>query len=212
MRLLLLFSTLFFLMGCSCFREPPSQDPWLYANRVHQEFPTDDITAIVEGLVAELKYEKRLRYQSGMICVGEHGPKLRLEFVSQNLLPEVCRAREFLVAIVEELLYRLNHRFVDPKLRPEPYTSANLELYIKFESFYGVYCDPYYIGWIALENDVAFYYAFTLDNFRLNSWDKHSEPYFKSKSIANAQIEAEKLYRLQHPSKTLPNVLQFEMH
>jgi hypothetical protein len=208
MRFLLLLTPLIFLMGCS--RGPVSQDDWIYANRVQHEFPTDDITSIVEDYVVELKHEKRIRYESSMICVGDgHGPKLRLEFISQNLMM-LCEAREFLVEIVEEFLHRLNTRYVDPLLRPEPFTSANLELYIKFESFYGVYCDPYYIGWIALENDMAFYYAFTLDDFRLNSWDKHSEPYYKSKSIARAQIAAEKGYQLTHPKKTPRDILQIQ--
>lgn len=211
MRVLLILSSLLLLLsGCRGIPIPDilatSHKPdWIYDQRMREEFPTDDVTWIVEKYIVSWRHEHDLYLENSMICISDDqtvGPTLRLEFVSQTLLADVCEGREFLVDFVEGLIFEMNNNYVDPFLRPAPFTSANLEIYIKFESFYGEFVDPFYMGWIVLEENMAYYYAFTLDNTKLNSWDLHEEPYFKSRSIAFAQKQAEKEYRLLHPKKS----------
>lgn len=196
MRLIFLLASTLLLCGCMKHNNGPDTD-WMYADRVRVDFATDDATMIIQQFVTELHYEKRLNLESAFMCIGDHGQKIRIEFTTQALLM-LCEARELMSDIVEGVLYNINTKLVDPVQKPQPYTSADLEIYIKFESFYGEYDDPFYIGWIAMEENMVYYYAFNLDNRKLRSWSTHYEPYPKTKSIAHAQREAEKEYKLSH--------------
>lgn len=194
MQYALIFLALFLASCCSKTLDP---EDTRYAHRQLMEVPSDDLTWAVEQVAAELKYERRLRLENAMVCRSIDSPMLRLEFTTQNIM-ELCEARELLVDVVERFLYRLNTDYIDPEFRPAPYTSDNLEIYINFESYYTMYADRFYIGWVCLEDGEAYYYASTLKNNKLAFWHKHQEPYFKSKSIARAHTEAEKVYKRTH--------------
>lgn len=203
--LLILFS----LTGCCCFEHEMTPEEGRGAHRQLIERPSDDLTWTVEQVAAELKYDRRLHLENAMFCNGVDGPILHLEFITQSIL-ELCDARQMLVDVVERFLYRLNSNYLDPSFKPEPFTANNLEIYINFESYYVLYVDRFYIGWVVLEDGEAFYYASTLKNNKLAFWHAHVEPYFKSKSIAMAQIEAEKHYRMTHPGP--PSALKGELY
>lgn len=175
-----------------------------YHDRVMMDFDTEEFSQVIWDFATELKYERHLRFEDSYVCFGPE-TKIRLEFSSQDLL-EMCDARLLLVDVVEGLLDRLNHsKAVASKLIPFPLTADYLEIYIDFQSFHGVYVDPYFIGWVVLEEGTAYYYAFTLKNRDLDMWDFRYEPYFKSRSFAMLQREAEKKYREVHPiSKHAP--------
>lgn len=201
MRNALIFIILCSLTSCCCITPTMTPEDTRYAHRQLIERPTDDLTWTVEQVTTELKYERRLHLENAMYCSGIDGPMIRLEFITQNIM-ELCEARELLVDVVERFLFRLNSNYIDPDLRPEPFTSDNLEIYINFESFYVLYVDRFYIGWVVLEDGECYYYASNLKNHKLDFWGAHQEPYFKSKSIAHAQIEAEKEYKRIHPGPT----------
>lgn len=205
------FFLLLFSSSCCCFNSPtpPQEDPrWKYAQRFRQERPTDDLTNAVEMYATELKYEHRLHLENAMVCTHEGIPSIRLEFITQHIL-ELCEARQLLVDVVEGLLVKLNTDYIEPELRPFPFTADQLEIYIDFESFYLEYDDPMYIGWVVLEDGIAFYYAANLKNEKLDCWQSHWEPYYKSRSITYAQRTAEREYHLRHPEPS--SSLQGEM-
>lgn len=189
----------------SCRRLPPNEVD--YKDRVLMQFDTDEFSQVVWDYVTELKYDRRLHLENAMVCFDGHS-KLRLQFSTQ-LIIEMCEARELLVDVAEGLLDKINHnKGVASLLDPYPLTADQLEIYIDFQSYYGLYADPFYIGWVVLEDGMAYYYAFTLKNTKLNSWEVRSEPYFKSRSFVFFEREAEKKYKEAHPVKTIESILQ----
>lgn len=209
MRYLLTALMLFGLSSCCFFNnscnecEESFPEDWMYEGRFRKDRPTEDLTFAVEEYAAELKHEHRLYLEDCMVCWSPDGAKIRLEFITQHIL-ELCPARELLVDVVEGLLYRLNTNYIPEDLRPIPFTADNLELYIRFESFFGKFVDPFYIGWIALEQGISYFYAFTLENPKLDVFHTRWEPYYKSLTIVKAQRAAEKEYRMTHPEPINP--------
>jgi hypothetical protein len=120
---------------------------------------------------------------------------IRMEFICMDLL-EVREARMLLVDLVEGLLTELNQ---NPILGPEfityPLSPGQLEIYIDMQSYYGIYIDPYYVGWIKLEKDTAYYYAFDQKIDGLNYWDYRIEPYSKSRELVVQERAAEDLFK-----------------
>ena len=170
----------------------------MYRNRVLKEIDTEDFSEVIIPYSVELRYEKRLHLQQSYVLYAGADPKIRLQFISQDIL-ELCQARALLVDVVEGLLGRLNLIVGGSKIFPKKITPADLEIYIDFESFYCKYCDPMYIGWIALEDSMAYYYAYNVKDYTRDFWQKRVEPYFKSLSFAAIKQRAEVDYELAHP-------------
>lgn len=194
-------------IGCNCMNVPPeSFRTWpgckatgpMYRNRVLREINTEDFSEVIIPYSVELRYEKRLHLQQSYVLYAGADPKIRLQFISQDIL-ELCQARALLVGVVEEFLARLNDKFTKSEIFHLPFTAADLEIYIDFESYYCKYMDPYYIGWIALEDSMAFYYAFSVKNYSRDFWQVRIEPYFKSLSFATIKQRAEIDYEKAHP-------------
>lgn len=177
--------------------------PTMYDERVMTQFGTEDLTKIVYEFTTALRHERRLILEESYVAMGPEETHLRLEFISQDLL-EVREARYLLVDIVEGLLEWINHDEVAQKLRPYPFTADQLEIYVDFQCFYGLYVDPNYVGWMVLEKGTSFFYAFSVkdwdkDFLDRDFWNKRIEPYAKSRSFAMAEREAESKYRVYHP-------------
>lgn len=213
-RNLFIIVSLIFLSSCSpgmvpC---PVTERPLkpLYNERVRVFENTDDVAQLIWSYATELKYEKRLRLEHSCVIAGEDYSKIRIQFSSQDIL-ELCEARQLLVDVVEGLLARVNESDVGLELEPYPLSADYLEIYIDFQSFYGEYLDPFYIGWVALEDGFSYFYAFDLKNKKLDTWSTHYEPYFQSRSFALFQRAAEEQYKQAHP-KNKPSVLSRERY
>lgn len=198
-----IFLFLFLLGLTSCRRF--AENEMRYDERVMMQFDTDDFSQVVWDYVTELKYDHRLHIENAMVCF-DGDSKIRLQFSTQLIL-ELCEARDLLVTVAEGLLDRVNHsKALSEYLNPYPLTADQLEIYIDFQSFYGIYDDPFYIGWVVLEEGMSYFYAFNLKDKRLNThqyrfdfWNSRIEPYFKSRSFVYAQREAERKYKESHP-------------
>lgn len=198
MHYLSLLFLLTLLAGCYPKHVPPQRDPkWLANREVLKERPSDALTFAVEEYAVGLKYDKRLHLEHAYACVNEEGPIIKLEFITQHIL-ELCEARQLLVDVVEGLVDKLNTNYIEEEFRPYPFAANQIELKIIFESFYVIYDDPMYIGEIVLEDGMSYFYAANVKNDKLDCWDAHQEPYFKSASIAHAQRTAEKEYKMAH--------------
>jgi hypothetical protein len=185
-----------FAVGCK--REPEGSHP--YEDRVLIQYNTEDLSELVYDYIAELKHDNHLFFETGYIASGANESILRLEFSTQNIM-ELSEARALLVDTVEGMLSRLNNSRVGFSLQPYPLTADQLELYIDFQSFHGVHVDPFFIGWVALEQGMAYYYAFNLENDRLDFWNSRTEPYAKSRSFVMLERQGEAKYKAKHPHK-----------
>ena len=161
-----------------------------------------EIVHVIQNFLAYLRHEKHLRLEDSGVYYNEFINSIRMEFICMDLL-EVREARMLLVDLVEGLLVELNK---NPVLAPEfityPLTPRHLEIYIDFESFYGLFNDVYYVGWIKLEKDIAYYYAMDLKypsgmlNLpNINFWDFRIEPYYKSRELVIYERESEQLFK-----------------
>lgn len=207
MRYAFIFLLALVCTACNCMNVPrESWTTWpgckgtgpMYRNRVLKEIDTEDFSEVIIPYSVELRYEKRLHLQQSYVLYAGADPKIRLQFISQDIL-ELCQARALLVDVVEGLIARLNLVVGGSRIFPKQVTAADLEIYIDFESFYCKYCDPMYIGWVALEDNMAYYYAYNVKDYTKDFWQKRVEPYFKSLSFATIKRRAEIDYELAHP-------------
>lgn len=190
--LILMLAPLLF-SGCMCCDGPAEEcygiGPWI------KKIDAPEIVHAIQHYLAYLRHEKHLRLEDSSIWYDEEVNTVRMEFISQDIL-EVREARFLLVDLVEGLLVELNKNpIIAPELATYPLTPEHLEIYIDFESFHGRFVDPYYVGWITLENGEATYYAFDLKEPGRNKWDFRTEPYFKSREFTVFEREAEKMFK-----------------
>jgi len=154
-----------------------------------------EIVHVIQNYLAYLRHEKHLRLEDSSVYYDDYINAVRMEFICQDLL-EVREARMLLVDVVEGLLAELNK---NPVLAPEfityPMSPRQLEIYINFESYYGTFLDPYYVGWMKLEKDTSYFYAFDIKYDGRNVWDYRIEPYFKSREFVIYERESEQLFK-----------------
>lgn len=169
----------------------------MYEDRVKVQANTEDLSAVIWDYTIELAHDKQLRLENSYVVAGDGYSVIRMEFTSQAIL-EVGPARQLLVDLVEGFLDRVNKSPVAAELIPYPFDANHLEIYIDFESFYGVHVDPFYVGWMVLEQGMAYYYAFDLKNMKKDFWDARIEPYDKSRSYVYLERAAEEHYKAKH--------------
>ena len=197
MRSLCFIVLAFFLSGC-CLMPHVTLPP---GERIN----TEEVTRIIQELGVILKFEKNLDLEDSNVFYGPYINTIQLEFSSQSLI-EMCEARELIVDVVERLLSMLNtNDILGPQFANYPFSSDNLEIYINFESYYGLYIDaPGYIGWMYLEDGICFYYTFEIKNADHESWHFRREPYSKSREIVVYEREAQDKFQevIEPPNPT----------
>lgn len=191
----LIFVTILALCLTAC-----SHQETMYECRQTVYYDTEDLSAIVWDFVVEMSHERGLFPKNAQVIAGPRGTKLRFDFTSQDII-EMCPARELLVDVAENILERVNMAGFGSQIQPYPFTADQLEIYIDFESFYGVYCDPTYIGWIVLEEGMSYFYDFEVKDRSQDYWRARREPYAKSLSFVRLKREAEARYRKTHPGE-----------
>lgn len=172
----------------------------MYECRETVYYDTEELSAIVWDFLVQVAHENGLFPENAQVISGPSETKLRFDFSSQDII-EMCPARDLLVDIVENILERINMAGFGSKIQPYPFTADQLEIYIDFQSYYGVYCDPTYIGWIVLENGMSFFYTFLVkdkDPRTPDLWQVRREPYFKSRSFVYLQRASEARYEKTH--------------
>lgn len=158
---------------------------------------TPEPSALCDLLVAYsviLRHDYHLRLETSGIYTADNGSKkIRLVYISQDIL-DLCEARSLLVDVIEGMADYV-------KLSGVPLSVNDIDLRINFESFFGLYVDPLYNGYILLQDGVVGYYAFkdkVKDNTE-NFWYERIEPYFKSYQFVTVTRKAEESYRNAHP-------------
>ena len=95
--------------------------------------------------------------------------------------------------MVEEFLSRVNnHTVLGFEVENYPFSVYDLDIKINFESFYGEYVHPLYIGLVWLTAGCVHFYAFDIKDQTGIDWDHDRfEPYFKSREFAFIEKEVE---------------------
>lgn len=198
-----ILSLLCFLFLCGC---TASKAPSIPVKIVD----SDEMTWIVEKITARWKHREhqRLKLEHSQLHYNLVGiTRLNLEFSSQEIL-EVCEARDLLVDLVEEFLFEINtNPIISDELASVPFTPDLLDIEISFESFHGIYVDPYYIGCVTLTDGMARYQAFDVKDRRWYSWHSQVEPYTKSREVSLLGRAADKAYQEEREKACGPTYL-----
>lgn len=203
----LVLASLCFLTGCL---GPAGTDQILLDEWV-QQIDSSEVVHAIQEYLAYLRHEKRLRLEDSSIWYDHKVNKVRMEFTSQDVL-EVREARFLIVDLVEGLLAELNRNpIIAPQLATFPLSPDALEIYIRFESFHGMWVDPYYVGKLTLIDGQVTFDAFDAKIIGTNKWNFRTEPYVKSREFTVYEREAEKLFKQSVEMQKL-NVLQKEQY
>ncbi len=192
--LMLLAASLF-----SCRAKIVPSGPWV------KKIDSEALSGIVINFSTKMKIEKHLELEDSWAAYDDYIMRICLQYSSQRLLT-VYDARLLLVELVEEFLYRLNnHTLVSFELNHYPFTADDLDVKINFESFYGRYIDPLYVGLVWLQAGCTHFYAFDRkDNYTYFNgidWDHHRfEPYTKSRELALIKRQADLpfIHQIEH--------------
>jgi hypothetical protein len=170
-----------------------------------------EMTWLVQKQMAKYKHEnhRRLRLEHTLFDATASSPYLSMQISSQEIL-EVDDARNLLVDFVEELLKAIN---LDPliasQLTTVPFTADQLHIEINFESYLGLFIDPFYIGCVELEHGMAHYLAFDVKNQRNYDFYSRVEPYETSREVSFLSRAAEKEFFAEHPCPIPPIAGQY---
>ena len=124
--------------------------------------------------------------------------RIRLQYRTQNIL-ELQEARAMLVDLVEEYLETLNANPLAQMNLEEGFSADNLLIYVDFQTYWGLYGDPLYIGWMVLEDGLVYYYDFDVKNRNVDYWYSRIESYNKSKEVVRIERESEESYKNSLP-------------
>ncbi len=186
---------LFFTLLSGCLSKYHKDDPWVGDGQWVKKIDGPEIVHALQHFLPYLRHAKHLRLEDSKVYYDDTINAIHMEFLSQDVL-EIREARMILVDLVEGLLAELNR---NPILGAEfiqyPLNEGNLEIYINFESFHGLFVDPYYVSYIKLEDGEAKFYAFDNKYNGVNLWDYRIEPYFKSREFVIFERESEKMFK-----------------
>lgn len=199
-RCLLILMLVLSLTGCrrqAAIDEAPA-NPWTEweARGIYWNSTVDvpEVSKLVAFFAREMYDLYRLELEDSCVLRDANSIyRFNLSFSSQSLIT-LCEARLLLVNVVDEFIYRVNnHTILSFQLNQFPLTEDNVDININFESFFGKFVDPLYIGKAQLWFGDSYFYAFNAKN-RDADWRMFKyEPFFKSRELARFKEEADML-------------------
>lgn len=198
MRLLFLFSTLTILFFSCSKKEIDMKKKTEFAEQ--KSIHCQEVSKIAYSLEQELlDTEGYFGLCRAFMCDHEEGGKLNrtivLEYYSQELL-ELEDARDLIVHMTEFVINKVNkHPFLFRTMPNAPIDASHLNIRVEFESFYGVYVDPLYVGRVELRDNVVHYYAFTALNCDTIVFERHIEDYTTARMITQVKQEVQMEHR-----------------
>lgn len=196
---------MFMLTGCRQVEVPAG--PWI------KKIDSEEMSRLVINFSRKMKIDHHIELEDSRVEYNDYIKKVYLEYSSQRLLT-VYEARLVMVELVEEFLQRVNnHTVLSFELERFPLTASDIEVKINFESFYGIYSDPLYVGLAWLKCGCVHFYAFDIkDRISDIDWSHDRwEPYFKSRELALLKKEADILDQEQEEAIKRQNSAIFRL-
>lgn len=194
MKYLLPLMIAFFSGCCTGYFEAETMTPTMV-----RKIDAEEISRTIIRFSTYLKRELGLSLEDSSCFYSDCAERIRIVYSSQKII-EICEARAQLVEIVEGLLSELNsNSIIRADLCNGYFTADNLEIYINYESYFCEYVDPFYVGWVTLDDGLASYYMATQKQWYYDTWHSRIEPYYKSLEFVEAQKEADLIYPPELP-------------
>ncbi|CCB87697.1 putative uncharacterized protein [Parachlamydia acanthamoebae UV-7] len=167
-------------------KRPKYQREFEAGKRVNAEDISRTIIIYAQDL--RKKYKHLILEDSQAFFSGKKLTRVQMEFSTQDVI-ELREAREILVEVVEGFIRRFNGQnsilaMSGGGLKPE-----NIDIYIDFESYHGVFVDPFYIGFMSLRKGLVSFYAFDFKDCWRDCWHKRLEYYWQSRNIVKYEQE-----------------------
>lgn len=176
-----------------------------------RDYDTDAFTSVTEHQATRLGHRWRWYLEDSWVYYNDEGPNgenvvhhIWLQYRSQNIL-ELQDARSKLVDLVEEFLEKLKNNPDTASSLIAGFSADNLLIYVDFQSYWGLYADPQYIGWMVLEDGMVYYYDFDVKNIYVDYWYDRVETYNKSREIVRLERESELDYQNSLPKGAKPD-------
>lgn len=182
---------------------------WLPPPPIVKDYNSDVFTNVTLHQAARWRHKHRWYLDDSWIYYNKFGTvnSIRLQYRTQNIL-ELQEARAKLVDFVEEYLEMLQ---VNPdtaaSLAPG-FSADNLLIYVDFQTYWGLYGDPQYVGWMVLQDGCVYYYDFDVKNIYVDYWYSRIESYNKSREIVNLERLSEADYEMTLPPPKKSNFLE----
>lgn len=142
----------------------------------------------------KLAQDHHLRLEDSVVYYDRRINRIRLDYTSMDNL-DLWQARALLVDLVEGFLGTINgNTEIVNSLAAIPLTPNQLEVYIRFISYYNIYVDLQTVGLITLRGGIANYFASDALDCDTECWHRRSEYYFQSKNFTEAKIEGEAIF------------------
>lgn len=173
---------------------------WLPERPIVRDYDSDAFTCVTERQAASLAHKWRWYLEDSWISYDDFGvvDTIKLQYRTQNIL-ELQEARSKLVDMVEEYLQMLADTPETGAFLAPDFSADNLLIYVDFQTYWGLYGDPEYIGWMVLQDGMVYYYDFNVKDFRVDYWSSRIESYNKSREVVHCEREAEEGYKLSLP-------------
>ncbi|QLH36485.1 MAG: hypothetical protein HWD61_10400 [Parachlamydiaceae bacterium] len=163
---------------------------------IQRDYDSDSFTDVTLHQAARLAHKHRWYLEDAWVYYNAAGivNKIRLQYRTQNIL-ELQQARALLVDVVEEYMEFLNANPDTSGHLVEGFSVDNLLIYVDFQSYWGLYGDPQYIGWMVLQDGMVYYYDFDVKNIYVDYWYSRIETYNKSREIVRLERISEMDYQ-----------------
>lgn len=168
----------------------------------------EEVTRLIITYATELCHEHHLFLEQSRVRVRNGEIALfHVELSSQNLVV-IRDGRELLVDVVEGLLDRIKKDEFLAGYLPPDFGPKNLEIYINLESYWALYGDQMYLGWIVLQDARSYFYAADLKDklYDYTFWHDRVEEYSKSVEIVTFSRAAEKAYEKKQEAAKEPKL------
>jgi hypothetical protein len=167
-----------------------------------KEVEAEGISRVVIIYAQELKkkYKHLILEDSQAFFSDKALSRVQLEFSTQDVI-ELREARDMLVEVVDELLFRLNNEADVTFASQTELTADQLDIYVDFQAYHGKFVDPMYIGFMSLRKGIVSFYAFDFKECHRDCWHRRLEYYWQSRNIVMFEREAQ-WAEDQHKKKT----------
>lgn len=179
------------LSSCNCGFFAHDEEKVPKVAKVPMDAETQEIICMITKTAVRLDKEEGLSLHSAYANKENGELYIWADFQTQRIL-DLQGARRLSVDLIESILATLNEQ----SSLNTTFSVDNLYISVEFESFFGAYVDPLYVGRVELKNNflTCFYANSALDPDAV-VFHKHSEPYSTSKVIVACEREEEGKYK-----------------